>query len=174
MDDHRVLNIIKLVYDLVLALKVDRCAHQDKRCVKSILIAALWGQSQVLEARCNDSILDALIFTFVVDAHVTNCTQAKLSNLGELVLESLTDLLFSDQSVELLDSVTTQQCLDTLIAKCDVDESFEEMGQVLRLIVLNVLWLRVTDERQDHELRDTALDKSLAAIFIDSESVQGP
>ena len=60
-----------------------------------------------MEARGDDTVLDALILAVMVDAHVTNRTKAKLCDLRELVLESFTDLRFTNKSVELLDRVTT-------------------------------------------------------------------
>ena len=147
---------------------MDRCAHEDKRCVQSILVAALWVLKQVDVACSDDLVLDAFVLAIVVDAHVTDRAKAQLSNLWEHISEFLFSLLVTDQLCELGDCISAEQGSDTSIAKGDVDKRLEQMDEVLSLFVSHFFRIRVLDKRHDHELRNTSLNESLASILVHS------
>ena len=86
-------------------------------------------------------MLDTLLFTLVIDAHVADDAQAKLCDLGEFICKPLTSEIFPNQFIELLDCISSQKRFDTCIAKCDVYKGFEEMNQILRVLILHVLGL---------------------------------
>ena len=86
-------------------------------------------------------MFNALLFALVVDAHVADDAQAELRDLREFICEALPSEVLSNQLIELLDRVSTQKRFDTCIAKCDVDEGFEKMGQILSILILHVLGL---------------------------------
>ena len=71
--------------------------------------------------------VNALLLTLVVDAHVSDDAKAKLSDLGELISKFSTSLFFSNEFVELSDSISAEERFDSSIAKCDVDESLEQV-----------------------------------------------
>ena len=91
-------------------------------------------------------MFDALLLTCVVDTHISDDTQAKFSDFGELVFESFTGKIFSDQLVELLNRISSEKRFNTCIAKCDVYEGLEEMDQILSVTILHILCLRVANE----------------------------
>jgi hypothetical protein len=153
---------------------VDGGAHENERSIEGVFVAANFSQPQVNEAGRNNFVFDALFLARVVDAHVSNNTEAELGNLGEPVLQLFRSLTIADNLVKLPDGVSAKERFNTRVAKCDVDEGFEEVDQVLGIVVLHIFGLRVSDERQDHELGDSALDQPLATVLIDSETLQGP
>ena len=111
-------------------------------------------------------MLDALLLAHMVDAHVTDDAKAKLSNLREHVLELLLGFWTANNFIELLYGIPAKKRFNSCVAKCDIDEGFEEVDQVLGLWILDVLRLRVADERKDHELGDATFDETLAAILV--------
>ena len=86
-------------------------------------------------------MLDALLFAHMVDAHVANNAQAKLSNLREHVLELLLGFWTANNFIELLDGIPAEKRFNSCVAKCDIDECLEQVDQVLGLFILDVLWL---------------------------------
>jgi len=119
-------------------------------------------------------VLDALLLAMMVDAHVSNYTQAQLRNFGELILELIAGKVLPNQFIELLDRISTEKCFNACIAKCDVDESFEKMGQVLSVGILHLFGLRVSNEGQDHELGNSTFNHALAAILVHRQAIKGP
>ena len=91
-------------------------------------------------------MLDALLLAHMVDAHVADDAQAKLSNLREHILELLLSFRTANNFIELLDGVPAEKRFNSCVAKCDIDKSLEEVDQVLGLWILDVLWLGVADE----------------------------
>ena len=86
-------------------------------------------------------MFNALLFALVVDAHVADDAQAELRDLREFICEALPSEILPNQLIELLDRISPQKRFDTCIAKCDVDEGFEKMGQILSILILHVLGL---------------------------------
>ena len=127
LDNYWVLLSVNLVNDLVLSLQVDGGAHENERSIECVFVAALFRQPQVNEAGRNNFVLDALFLALVVDAHVSNDTEAELCNLGEPVLKLLASLIIAYDLVELPDGISAKERFNTGVAKCDVDEGFEKM-----------------------------------------------
>ena len=86
-------------------------------------------------------MFDALLFTTVVNAHVADDAQAQLGDLGELLCKLLTGKVLTNYLVELLNCISSEESLNTSIAKCDIDEGFKKVGQVLSVAVLHLLGL---------------------------------
>ena len=163
-----------MVDNLVLSLQVDRIAHQDKRSVEGILVTTFLGHGQVLEASGDDLMLDTFLLALVVDRHVSDDSKAKLGDLGELILKFFFSIILSNQLVELFNSITAEKRFNTYVTKCDINESLQQMDQVLCILISDVFLLRVADEGEDHELRNTAFNHALAAILINSNSLESP
>ena len=106
---------------------MDGGAHENERSIECVFVAALFRQPQVNEAGRNNFVLDALFLALVVDAHVSNYTEAELCNLGEPVLKLLASLIIAYDLVELPDGISAKERFNTRVAKCDVDEGFEKM-----------------------------------------------
>ena len=81
MDDDWVSNAIYLIDDLVFTLKVDRATHQDKGCVESIFVTSFWTIGKVYKGASNDLVINTLLLSLLVNAHVTNDSETKLCNL---------------------------------------------------------------------------------------------
>jgi len=73
-------------------------------------------------------------------------------------LQLLLDFLRSHKLVELLDGVPAEQSLNAGVAKCDINECLEKVAEILGFLILDVLGLRMLDERQDHDLGDGTLN----------------
>lgn len=174
LDNHRVARSINLVDDLVLAVQVNGAAHEDERSVESILVASVRRQSQVLVASGNNTMINALLLSIVVDAHVADNAKAQLRHHREPVLKFLAYLVISDETVELLDGITVEKGTNTGITERDIDKGFEEIDKVLSLFVLDLFRVRVLNERKDHDLRHRSLNKALATILIDGDALKGP
>lgn len=178
MDDNRVLLLICELNDLLLTIEVDARAHQDQRRVQCIFVAPRLSLDQVDEACADDFVLDALVLTFVVNAHVAEDAQAQLCHLRELVLELCVRIGVVAESikqlVELFCGVTSQERFNSCVAKRDIDERFKQMDQVLRLLIDQIIRPRVLDERVDHVRGDPVLHEAHASILVHRHSVKGP
>lgn len=97
-----------MVNDLVLTLELNRCTHENERCVEGVFVAAILTQGQVFVASGNDSVLNALFLAIMVDAHVSDRTQAQLGDLGEPVLHLFLNDGLTNKLVELFDCITAK------------------------------------------------------------------
>ena len=81
--------VIDLIHDLVFALQVNRATHKNKRRVKGVLIGTGRAFFQELVCSSNDIVFNAFLLAFVVYAHIAKHSQAKLSDLGVLLSQSV-------------------------------------------------------------------------------------
>ena len=116
---------INFVYDLVLALQVDRAAHQNKGCVEGVLIRPLLACDQVHIGPFDNFLLDTLVLALMVDRHVAENTQTQLSDLLMALFKHINCIFVIQHLSELLYCVSAEQGFDANIAKGEIDECFQ-------------------------------------------------
>ena len=105
-NDHRVILLVLLIDDLLLTIEMDRATHQDKRSVESVVEVVVLLLVQELVAGFDDIVVDALLFTLVVDGHVTKDSQTEdLNLLVVLWLHLLGDILLMKKSYKLRNGI---------------------------------------------------------------------
>jgi len=75
LDDSWFILLIKFINNLFFTIKMDRATHNDEGSIKSIiiLIGVVWVEEETRAS--NDEVINALLFTVVVDAHVSKNTK---------------------------------------------------------------------------------------------------
>lgn len=62
---------INFIDDLFLTVEMDRATHNDERCVESIITLISIGWIKEEAGTSDNKIVNAFLFTIVVDTHVT-------------------------------------------------------------------------------------------------------
>ena len=75
LDDSWFILLIKFINNLFFTIKMDRATHNDEGSIKSIiiLIGVVWVKEETRAS--DDEVINALLFTVVVDAHVSKYTK---------------------------------------------------------------------------------------------------
>ena len=75
LDDSWFILLIKFINNLFFTIKMDRATHNDEGSIKCIiiLIGVVWVEEETRAS--NDEVINALLFTVVVDAHVSKNTK---------------------------------------------------------------------------------------------------
>lgn len=75
LDDSWTIFVIKFIDNLFFTIKMNRATHNDKRSIECIisLICIVWIKEEA--GASNNKVFNALLFTIVVDAHVSEDTK---------------------------------------------------------------------------------------------------
>lgn len=85
LDDPGLVELVKLFDDLLLAVQVNRAAHNDERSVEGIIQIVGVRIIQEPGGTLNDLVVDALLLAVFVDGHVTQNSEAQHADGGVVI-----------------------------------------------------------------------------------------
>lgn len=79
-NNSREVVLIDFIDNLLLSIEVDRAAHNDKRGIESVIVSIRVHGVQEPAGALNHQMVDALLLSLVVNAHVSKDPQRELAN----------------------------------------------------------------------------------------------
>jgi len=113
---------------LVLALEVDRTAHQNERCVERVIVGMLSACLEEVVREADDMVVDALLLALLVDRHVAKNSEAELCNFSIHFLKLRFCLSVVEKQRELFNSIFAKKRFDSHVAKSQIHESFKKLN----------------------------------------------
>lgn len=118
-------------------------------------------------------VVYAFLLAFMINTDISKHAQTKLCYLLPSIIKHLAHRLVVQYACKTAHRIFTKESFNPVIAEGQIDESFQQVYEVLRLIVVDVLGIRVGDEAIYHLLWHIVLHQSCTTVIVDTHTHYG-